>query len=411
MLTLLSGALLARELAPSGRGTYGLYALIVPLLFSLASVSIYDASVIRLRKSPSASLRCSALLVLSTIHAAVALLLWTWYVTFEIGDTTVHNQLYALGGAFFIVESVNRAIYTMELANGRFSLVNLDRISSSLCFALTIALFALAGVLTPETALAGMIAAKLPILCLRLYRYWHFLFLPVRHRFIRVTLHSGIRLHGALFLGLVSGQADKIAATQLFEKDDLGLFFVAQAAVGAMFSPLLQTTALLALPLLASRHTPTKIEQTEAALRATTWILLAAMALAAVALPTLIPLVYGAEYRASTQFALACLVGVAVQPLRSVLADGLRSSGSWRTLMGVEAATLISYALIVVLKPTTPIATLLFLSAIGAGSTVSLLFLVRRAGVIHSALNCMPRPSDITKAYRFALSRAKTIRL
>jgi O-antigen/teichoic acid export membrane protein len=228
---LCTGVLTARMLGVSGRGLYAAATTWPSVLGMVAVAGIANGVLVQLRRRPETKAAVIVwgglvALTLSTLLAAIA---WFW-LPHLLGE---HYQaaLHTAAAALVLIHLVALGALTRQVfaGRGRFLLSNLAGFLPHLLHALAISAFALAGALTVETAVAGLVlgCAGAQLLLLP------FLIREMKGPLVRIR-RAGIELWDfarraapADLLALFASWTDRILLILLLPADQLGLYAVA----------------------------------------------------------------------------------------------------------------------------------------------------------------------------------------
>lgn len=339
--TLVSGVIVARILGPEGRGEYGILILATQLGFGAGTLSLFDALVIIGKKRLKPDRYIPSLLVFSPALIGLTLLFSLVLVSF-LGETGVTTwSLVFLILAYMVVETVNRLLYSIELANGEYKNINRERAVASLGYVvISLALLAF-DISLAIVAFAGFLLSKLPIFLMRVWRFRRALQGRINRPFLRSIIAKGSRLHLPYSLSLMAAQIDKILIAAFFPTDLFGLYLVCQSAVAAIFSPAIQVISLMALPEFSGRDRYVAQLRFEKAFRLVAFFSILLVAITALIVPYLIPLVYGEEFRRAVTFIAPVAVLTVSLALRTLIVEYMRSQELWRAQIGFEISIIV----------------------------------------------------------------------
>lgn len=338
--TFVSGVFVARLLGPEERGAYGILILAAQIGFGLGTLSFFDAAVIACSKRPRPQLYAKAM-TLAGLVIAVLSLGAAWILLALLGDGAVGlswSVLVAMA-AFMVVEALNRGLYSLELATGDYTHVNRERVIAVVCFTVIVLGLLTFGLSSVILIFLGFLAAKLPVLAMRLLRFETYLRRRrVSRPFIAGALRGGLRLHLPYSFSLFAAQADKLIIAGYFATDDFGRYLIAFSTVGVFFSIPLQVISLIALPEFSRKDRTAARLKFEKAVRMVLSFSLMIAVVAAAASYLLIPLFYGAAFASATSFIVPLAALMVLINLRTIVVEYLRSQALWKLQTTMELA-------------------------------------------------------------------------
>ncbi|WP_271078030.1 oligosaccharide flippase family protein [Aurantiacibacter sp. MUD61] len=327
-LTFIAGVMLSRLLGPEGRGIYGTVQFWAQLGFGLLSFSVFDAAVIRLRKSkdhPESAL--PSVMVLALAALAIYVLVATAAVALdliEIGD---------FGGTTFIWASAllvalglsTRAFTVVESAKLDFRRLNIERIVSPVLFVLAIGLLFLLDIADPLVMVLAFVAAAVPILVWRIIRFRGYLIGRVDRQSLRSDVRTGGKLHLATGSFSLARQFDRILLVAIWPAQLLGFYFVAFTAASASVSLVMQSLSVTLLPTLSGLDPELRKKRLEQLLRLAILSVFATAVPIILVAPYIVPLVYGEAFREAAWYLQGLAIPTALFPLQSIINIANRS--------------------------------------------------------------------------------------
>ncbi|MEO0673203.1 MAG: oligosaccharide flippase family protein, partial [Pseudomonadota bacterium] len=254
--TLASGIVIARALGPDARGTFGVAVLLAQLTVGLATLSIFEAAVIKLRssrdeaKSVARALLCVAIGVLVI---AMIVVFGAWSAALLPHALTSSPAAIAIICGLVAVGVITAAFEALEAIDARFDHLNAARLAGPALFAVALLVLAAMDALSLNIALAALLVTLLPALAIRLYRWRRTL--RIRRSggptFSALAL-LGVRLHAAHGTMLLARHADRVILAGLWPVAALGHYFVAFSVVTVGLALLCQALQIAATPAFAS---------------------------------------------------------------------------------------------------------------------------------------------------------------
>lgn len=322
VLTFVAGVLLSRLLGPEGRGEYGAIQFWAQLGIGLLSFSVFDAAIVRLRKTkqrpetklPSLFvLALAALVIYVAVSAAAAT---TGLVAIEGLDPLSFVWVSAL---IVLMGLSTRAFTSVESVNLDFRRLNIERIVTPIVFMIGIAVLFAVGEASPFIAALLFVAASVPVLLWRVVRFRNQLGAPVDGALVKDCAKTGLRLHSATGSFALAREADRLLLIAIWPAQWLGFYFVAYAAAGASVSLATQSLRVTLLPTLAGIDPEVRRDRVERLLRLTGLIAVGATAALWVVAPFIVPFVYGEAFAPASLYLQGLALPVALMPMMSII--------------------------------------------------------------------------------------------
>ena len=150
--------------------------------------------------------------------------------------------------------------------------------------------------------------------------------------------------HPATLLGVLAAQADQLVATQRLGTADVGCYVVAVACAGALVGVIGNGVQRVALAHVSDADRRVARERGARTLAHAAVAALAACAVALIAVPWLVPLLYGPEFQAAVPIGRWLVIAAGFAAVRTVGVQVMRGSGeAW---MGVAASGTVAAALL-----------------------------------------------------------------
>jgi O-antigen/teichoic acid export membrane protein len=326
ILNLFTGLVLARALAPAGRGEVAA-ALVVAQLFGwFASFGARQALTYRISVEPASARALVAtwlcmLPFAGGIGIALAELALPALFSAQSSEALDVARVFALTTALFCWSEM---VYGGILGHQRFLQWNLLRVGQPALIAVGYVCFELTSGLTVDTALyvnAGALAI-VPAIGLGSLIRSHGLGLP-RVQLARESLSYGLRSHLGGLAAMLNARLDLLLMPAFLSAASVGHYAVSTNVVGVI-AGITGTLSYIVLPA-AARKGAQGSRTVVLSMHATFVVGLATAAGLAIAAPLLIPLLYGEAFRPSVTPMLLLLPGVVVWTPAIVLMGGLEA--------------------------------------------------------------------------------------
>lgn len=384
---LASSVLAARFLGPEDRGLLAALIFWPHFMAGVGSLGLNEAIAIRTAKSGSASTPTSTILALSLALTVVLGCIGVWLLPSLLGsqrqDHLLFAQIYYL--AFLPLTFVAMNFLAVSQGKLRFSEFNRQRVLQAAAYPVLLLAFWLTGHLTVETAALAVVAGTgiVAAVRLRLAKPW---------RESRPTVHEaaallaqGARLHTSNLVIALSTQIDKMALIYLSTNVKLGLYAVATVAAGTAHSLIVQTYINVTLPTAAkSGINKESLREASLILRRLFLTLVSSSIVLILAMPIVIPIVFGDDYSGATEYAQILTVAFACTGMKRALLYLLRSWSMNRPGFLAEgcSALVLAIGVVPVLQRWDAIGlSLLVLTAQASGFLVLLYLALARTGL------------------------------
>jgi len=410
VVTSVSGILLARILGPEARGEYGMILMIGQTVAAIGTFSFFEGAIVVIRQKDHEArdlLPTIALGALLLTFATAATMLLFFLVNPGL-QTVGLTEFYLLAVLIVIANSISNTFSTVERAQMAFNLVNLSRLLAPTIFSALLLCLWLFGYDRSSTLLVLILflLAKLPFLIFWITKYIRSLIGPVNYLTARDVWTTGMRLHFAAVLALLSGQIDRLFGIGIWPSDVLGQYFVAFSVVGAGYSVVTTAIRTVIFPYFSGLSGTDRVTKLARLLRLTVLSSLAIFLLGAIIVPVAVPLVYGQAFAPASDYAFMLLFSMAVVPLQVSVLETHRSRGRGMatTIMSLApiAAMLTGFWITGYGEPEELI--IAFGAANGLSAFVGILLLVR-AGELHSLRALVPGMEDLELAIDLLLRR------
>jgi len=338
---LLGGVLVARFFGPDDRGILAAILYWPHFLAGITSLGINESLVVTVaRQGFSARLAATASalsLALALAVAAVCIPAMPWLLGQPRLDYLRFTQLYMFILPIFSFLSIN--LLAIEQGRMNFRRFNGQRLLQAVVYpGLLVALW-FGKYLTIETAALAVLAGTVLI---ALQRLWHFrLTLLTRPSLTaaRELLSQSWRLHLVNVTRSLATELDKMLLVFFAGNAQLGHYIVALTAAAAMPSLLAQTFNNIMFPIAAKAGQDGNPAMVIRPLRRFVLALVLSSLVMALALPWLVPLVYGQEFAKAGRYAQILVFAFTVNVLRVAVVYLLRSWRIHRVAFYGEAAT------------------------------------------------------------------------
>lgn len=407
-LTFLSGVVLARLLGAEGRGEYGTMLFISQFVVFLSSLAAFDGAAYEVRRNKKHADRFVSTIVLVSApwllfaNAAAAAYL------FSLGEEAfLHHEIAAIfvciNASFFF--SLVLCIYRCD---ADFVPINRNRFWAAVLFLIAIGVYAIA--LSP-TAIAALLifgATRLFTIVKGLFQHRRALFQSVDRKLGRVMIKSALRFLPATWAQVFGNQIDRLVVVWLWSGAALGHYFVAYSAITAAIGLVTQAMAVVLLPSLTDMEEEQKSFEVSRLIRFSLLFAVAIVGGAFLVIPFAIPLVYGSTFGPAVPIALGLSIAFCLWPMRTILVEALRSTGSgakpFQMALAIIAIVAIGTA---VHDLSQPLLLCAWLGAANAAAVLIGLYYLRREQIIRLDGSILPKMGDIV----FLLTRARNLAL
>lgn len=357
LVSLVTSVLLARFLAPEGRGLLLALAFWPALISALLNISLNESTTYHIARREGVSgdeyissivdsalvLQC-AIAVIATLGCVAAL---PFVVTGERSAYLGTVLLYSL--AFVPLTILSQHFRAVLQGQGKFHALNVLRLLQPFCYLFGLLVMVIFKAATVAHALLAMVTALIVIVIAGGLLTGISMARTSRSESVEL-LRTGVRFHRANVLLYGAAEADKFIVLVLLSNAEAGLFAVALAysAIGAGI--VTQTINLLVSREMAMQVSSTgRKEVFTRTLRLAVLLLVTGSAAAAIAAPYLIPLLFGEAFEPAVLVALFLLVAASLRALRQVTDRTMRALHITRVGILGESVTL---AVLIILGPT-----------------------------------------------------------
>jgi len=248
--------------------------------------------------------------------------------------------------AYLPLGPLSTPLYARDLAEQRFSRVNVLRLSPSWLYLAGIGALWLAGAVSVASLVwASWLGACLTVLA----RCWVGRDLLASQPSVlemRALLSLGARFHVGTVLSLLAGQADRMALFMLFDDETAGHYVVAATCASSGLAVVTSAVSFVLLPALAAEPDRCRARAVLAtALRRTALFLYAGIIGSIAVTPWLLPVLFGRAFDDAVPLALLLLLAVVPFTLRQTIVRCVRAFGEARIGVTNELAVLASFAL------------------------------------------------------------------
>lgn len=347
----LTGIVSARLLGPEARGTLAILMLWPALIAGLGLVSLPDAVVYRngrhgLSRGDFTTTVIAAGAGLMLLSISVG---WACLPLMLPGERVAWlgaAQLYL--AAFLVSHHLGLSILAIDHAEMRMTRYNLLRLLPSMSYLVGLTVLWLGGWLGVRTALwaswlGGFAVMVLLVVARRAELVGRPSLTEGKH-----LLATGIRFHGATMLALLSFQVDRVAVSTLMDDRAMGLYAVALTIATAAQGIVTASSQIVLLPRLAKADSPTYgLAELAHGLRRITGVLLLGTVGLLLAIPWLLPLLFGAPFRDAVPVALVLAVAYLPLAARQIIVRSLRAFGDGPSGTLAESVALVAFLLAV----------------------------------------------------------------
>ena len=377
LVGLTTGIILARFLAPDGRGELAIIMFWPPLIaslliFGLPASATYHAA----RMEGDRHDRFTATLIGLAVLISAAMVAIAWLaIPFVVKDphlVTVTRIYAAILLPFHCIAIVLQALDQGRLRFGTFNLTRL--LPQAIYFLGLVILITLESVSLPAILICHIAGVAMTAL-FRLAIHRRSIGSGVDFSAARDVLRTGARFHPGQLLTIIRSQADRLLIVLFFSGSDVGLYVVAATLAAQPLVLVNSSFNLLLFPRVAAASDPVEKNRLvgqsfRLCAIAVTPVLLLIVLLA----PFLVTLIFGQAYAGAGQVAQVLAVAFAISGLRDVLIEALRGYNDRMIRVWSEAAMLVLFAAMVFASA--GLGTVAIAAAFGASAFLSMLLLV-----------------------------------
>jgi O-antigen/teichoic acid export membrane protein len=329
-----SGVLVARALGPADRGYMALVLLVPSLLGLVGSLGLPLASTYFVARSPgSARSIARKLIVPAALQTAVGVLL-TLFALVTVLSGEPARVISAGVVATALVPALLAQIYGLAILQGqrRFRAFNVLRVMPVSLYSMAVLSAFLAGFhslvqLTLVTVAANLLAAGIIVAVLVRGLAPRGDLSPAGEPSLSELIRFGLKGFFGSVSPVESFRLDQAAVALFLNPVSLGFYVVAQAFIN-LPRFVAQSVGMVAYPSVAAHRDPREA-------RRSLWrhfalgsaLTLTAVTVLEIAVPTLVPLFFGAEFSPAVPVARILLIGAFFASARRLLADGVRGAG------------------------------------------------------------------------------------
>jgi O-antigen/teichoic acid export membrane protein len=330
LITLITGVMTARFLAPAGRGEQAAMVMWPQLLAYSMTLGIPMSLRYYLRRNPSEQPQLTAAaLALAGALGLIAGLVGVLLIPRWLSQYDPSVIAFALGLLVLVpVEMVNLVFIALLHARGEFATANhIALIPPTTTLVILLVLVGLRDVNPYSSTLAYVVPSALTLVWM-LWRLHPILALQRRGLALsaRRLLHYGSRSYGIDLLSVLSMQIDQVLVVGLLTAGSMGIYTVA-LSVSRVLAIIHTSVNTVLFPKAASLDIDEIIAMTNRAARlSATTTLLAALALIIVA-PLVIPLLYGGAFLAAVPIAQLLAIEVVLGGTAGVLGQAFLAAG------------------------------------------------------------------------------------
>jgi O-antigen/teichoic acid export membrane protein len=354
-LSIGTGVITARTMGPEGRG------LLAALLtwpqfiaflttFGLTSSLLYNVKTNPLEKGRLLATATCLAVVAGAIACAIGVILMPWMLPgYGASELNIARLLMATAPIILVA----MVIQTAAEATGDFPGANALRGLSVAGILLSIATLARTGSLTPTTAAVSYLLPQVPL------TVWLFLRLrgdykPTLHGFRRTSfrlLSYGIRCYPIELLNTALSYVGQAMVITMLAPAEVGYFTVA-IGVGRMLEIVYTTVATVLLPATAGRNRTDITNRTLRASRLTLLVMLVVLTPLALAIPVIMPMIYGPDFVNAASVARVLLLEAAISGTVWVMLQAFLAVGrpEYPTILQI-VALIASVTLLFVIVP------------------------------------------------------------
>ena len=357
VVSLGTGVLVARSLAPAGRGEQAAIVLWPAFLCGLATFGVPVALRYQLRRNPERERELfSTALALALVFGLVAAAVGAIAVPHWLGGHRYPPQVARfaqLAMLFAIPLMLSYVVQAFLEGSGHFAKANSMYFLPALT---TLAILLVLLLLHRLTAYTSAIAYLLPPVALPVWWQWQmrdYVRFPVRDfaGTVRSLLSYGVRAYGIDVLVKLTYQIDQALVIRFLAARELGIYVVA-LNVARSLNVVASSLFIVLFPKASGLDEEEAIDLVGRAARVTLAIAFAAAAAVALTLPFVLPLLYGRAFTGSVRVAQVLLLDTVLLDTGGILAQAFLSTGRPGIVTVMQATALgAAVPLLIVLVP------------------------------------------------------------
>ena len=297
-----TGILTARMLGPAGRGELAAMILWPLFVASVITLGVPSSLIYHLRSRAGERRNLvgsgfAMAAIMGCLAAAAASLILPWWLRQYSPETIRAAQWFLITVPLCSVTLAGRAVLEAE---HDFAASNAIQILTPLATLAALLLVLSIRLMNPYTAAVAYVLASLPTFCFMLFR--------VRRAGIRVAriqltamrqiLQYGVRSYGIDVLGTLALQVDQVLVVSLLSADAMGSYVVV-LSLSRMLNVFQNSVVMVLFPKAAGHNAKKVLAMTGESVRISGLVTVACGAMVCLAGPTLLRVVYGAEYEAA----------------------------------------------------------------------------------------------------------------
>jgi O-antigen/teichoic acid export membrane protein len=366
-LTVVTGILSARLLGPDGRGQLAIALLWPGVLLGLTELGIQSTYAIMVAREPGAANRffANGLLIASVqtgLMAAGSVLVLAFAIPAPLRPAA------ALGFLLLPFGALRSALWGMQRGLGSFGSFNVSRLAASVPYLGVLVLLAATRTPSVPAIVLAYVAGGALSMSISLWDLGKRCFpLVVDPERLRRSLASGVVIHLGNLASSELIQTDLLLASLVLTTTDLGYYAVGRSF---MLLPSLIGNSFGIVALHEQAQSRDLVDKRR--IVQTTVLTAPVVVVTAAAIPILVPVLFGSEFRPSILPAeLLVLAGFAMS-LRRVSGDTLRGRGRVGTAAGAEIIGLAVSVLLVIASQPASILSVAVAAVVGQGTSLAL---------------------------------------
>jgi O-antigen/teichoic acid export membrane protein len=351
-----SGLLTAALLGPAGRGDLAAMIVAPTVLAAVSTFGLHASLIYNLRSDPDrASAYFGSAVILMCLSGVMAAVLGFWLLPIWLG----HYDAATVAFARLLLITVPLGAVTPLMsgvleAGGKFGLANRGLYVQSLGALAMLAMLAVFGALTPETAAVAYIFPSIPCF---FYLFWkarvvlrpHFTLATL---YPRRLLHYGLQYYGVDIIAVLSGYLDQVVVVFVLDPAAVGAYAVA-LSLSRMLSVAQGAVSTVLFPSIAARESESVVAMVARATRVTAIVNAVCAAGFGLVGPSLLLLLYGTRFAAAVMPFLVLLAEAVVTSAARTLAQAFSGTGRPSVVTAIEFAGVVtSLTAMLVLVPT-----------------------------------------------------------
>ena len=402
-----SGVLIARTLGPEGRGIYGEILLYAQGFFTLTCLSLSDGAIYTV---PEVKLNHRRFLPsLLTAFFLLGLLLAFSIFGFHFLRIIDENFRWVLAiiAITWCCYAVEISFIALEKVRMNFKWVAIVQSGAPVLFSIFVLYIYVQDLdVSPYEVVFLFLLAKLVFVLICMVRRWSYLFGGLNTDFMRQSLARGGVLHIALVVSTLVTMGDRFILSVVGSDQLLGYYFVAYSVAGVGVGIISAVVMNLVFPALVAADANDRKKEVAFFLKFTSILSFFPVPPLLLCLPLITPVVYGQAFQASADMLVWLIPAFALNPLKLVIGEVLRSSSRIWQIFSINVVYVSSFSMLFLFNME-GMSLEFFIFSIGASNLMTIfagLYFLKRNGDLDTLRDLLPSLVDFYEIYLMSRS-------